>query len=78
MYYRPYYRGYYTPYGYGYTNGPSAAPTKTTTKVSAVVESPIYRGWGTVKPYDIVLNVDLKTLVNGGNFRELKMGGPSK
>lgn len=45
-------------------------PTKnsSTTKTSAVVQSPVYRGKGIVKPYDIELNIDLSTVVNGGHF----------
>lgn len=49
---------------------PTTTTSSTTvTRASAVVESPIYRGKGYVKPYDIVLNVDLKTVLNGDNFK---------
>ncbi len=48
---------------------PPVSNSSTITRASAVVESPVYRGWGPIKPYDIVLNVDLKTVVNGDNFK---------
>ncbi len=48
--------------------GRAPSSTTNTTRTSAVIQSPVYRGRGIIKPYDIELNVDLSTVVNGGHF----------